>query len=188
MIMERKLELKDIAGYLPYDLSAINYIDEIYEVQGFNNWHDMLLFQNGNDEELINETEYHITNIKPILRPLSDLYKTITHNGKGIIPIVELAKMAYINLGWKLNDDVNILDCAIRYFEDGIGYMYMYFDHMGWFVGSQKLYGKEERYEMDVPNQYQLFDYLNELKIDYRGLIDSCLAISAHDLKENPYK
>jgi len=37
-------------------------------------------------------------------------------------------------------------------------------------------------------NQYQLFDYLHELKIDYRGLIDAGLAIDVNTLEVNPYK
>ena len=37
-------------------------------------------------------------------------------------------------------------------------------------------------------NQYQLFDYLHELKIDYRRLIDAGLAIDVNTLEVNPYK
>jgi hypothetical protein len=36
--------------------------------------------------------------------------------------------------------------------------------------------------------QAYLFDYLHELKIDYRNLIDSGLAIDANTLETNPYK
>jgi hypothetical protein len=36
--------------------------------------------------------------------------------------------------------------------------------------------------------QLQLFDFLNELKIDYRGLIDDGVAVSVYDLEINPYK
>jgi hypothetical protein len=39
-----------------------------------------------------------------------------------------------------------------------------------------------------VVNQTILFDCMNELKIDYRGLIESGLAIDANTLKANPYK
>ena len=31
-------------------------------------------------------------------------------------------------------------------------------------------------------NQVAFFDYLHELKIDYRGLIDAGLAVSTHDV------
>jgi hypothetical protein len=37
-------------------------------------------------------------------------------------------------------------------------------------------------------NQYQLFDFLHELKIDYRGLIDAGLAVDCNTLEVNPYK
>jgi hypothetical protein len=47
---------------------------------------------------------------------------------------------------------------------------------------------QNERYGCDVPNQVALFDYLQELKIDYRNLIDSGLAIDAGTLETNPYK
>ena len=36
-------------------------------------------------------------------------------------------------------------------------------------------------------NQYQLFDFLHELKIDYRWLIEAKLGISCYDLDTNPY-
>lgn len=39
-----------------------------------------------------------------------------------------------------------------------------------------------------IEKQYHLFDYMNELKLDYRGLIDANLSVSVHDLPENPYK
>ena len=31
-------------------------------------------------------------------------------------------------------------------------------------------------------------DLLHQLKFDYRGLIDAELAVSVHDLKQNPYE
>jgi hypothetical protein len=40
----------------------------------------------------------------------------------------------------------------------------------------------------EVKNQYLIFDYLHELKIDYRGLIDAGLAVSVYDLETNPYE
>ena len=75
--MERKLELKDICGYLPYGLC----------------------FEDG-----IKLTEYgilsnlnYLTHLAIILRPLSDLYCAITHNGKEIVPIVEDRKSTRLN-------------------------------------------------------------------------------------------
>jgi len=49
-------------------------------------------------------------------------------------------------------------------------------------------YCDEDGNLLTIWNQYQLFDYLHELKIDYRGLIASGLAVSVYELKNNPYK
>lgn len=68
-----KLEFKHVANYLPYGLK-INRYDKLGN----------LIFKN---------TELHylhlewISQIKPILRPLSDLTKEIEHNGKKFVPI-----------------------------------------------------------------------------------------------------
>ena len=40
----------------------------------------------------------------PILRPLSDLIKPITHNGETFIPIVELAKIAFPSDGYNISE------------------------------------------------------------------------------------
>lgn len=38
------------------------------------------------------------------------------------------------------------------------------------------------------PKQRDLFDLLHRLHFDHRGLIDAGLAVSVHDLKQNPYE
>ena len=166
--MERILKLKDIAGYLPYELHCLN-CDDMIEIIEFDNAGNLMrgidLQEEAEDDEWAKSQQY-----KPILRPLSDLYKIITHNGKEIIPIVELAILYSTNRNWIFYCGNAICGDRIFGFEDG-----------GFF------------YELDnvcenVENQYQLFDYLHELKIDYRGLIDAGLAIDCNTLQENPYK
>ena len=143
MIMERKLELKDIAGYLPYKPCFINNLSS----------NKNYYYGYSNVIELIN---YFTIS----LRPLSDLYRTITHDGKEIVPIVELAKIEGCG------------EDEIKYNKDTFGF-YCCDEEGNW---------------LTVYNQYQLFDYLHYLKIDYRGLIESGLAISVYDLEDNPYK
>jgi hypothetical protein len=157
--MKRKLELKDIAGYLPYNLKC-QYKYVIVESYGV--WR----LECG---KLFYDFSY-----KPILRPLSDLYRTITHNGKEIVPIVECAKMVKPNCKWALSKYENA-EC-----EDGWSFLYSKEDNafILIYVATQKI----------VNNQYKLFDYLNELKIDYRGLIDQGFAIDANRFETNPYK
>jgi len=162
--MEQKLELRDVAGYFPYELKF--YFKEephFTEIVGCSD-----------DGFIYKERDYFwIPNIsndiaKPILRPLSGLYRTIVHNGEEIIPIVELAKI-YIDRDWIFYKSF----CLSGFYEFG------YDD--GFFV-----YFKNEPKHLD--NQYQLFDYLHELKIDYRRLIDEGLAIDCNTLENNPYK
>ena len=166
----RKLELKDIAGYLPYGLWCCYDTEDmsVEELGGVSPEHWLDKF--GSVIDCIDEE------IKPILRPISDLYKTITHNGKEIIPIVELAKTVISTVDWKIEktDCTEVTTCRCKSFM---------FDLIG--NGFHLYNGKTP---LGISNQYQLFDYLHELKIDYRGLIDAGLAISVYDFDINPYK
>ena len=92
-----------------------------------------------------------------VLRPLSDLTKEITVNGETFAPIHKL---------WK----------------SGIS------DHIDWISGEREHWIKtrgHDRWLGDIP--FKTIEYLNQWHFDYRGLIDSGLAISVHDLPENPY-
>lgn len=71
--MKKQLEIKYIAPYLPYGVK-INVYCPIGN----------LLFK---WMELSNYQLDRISQIKPILRPLSDLTKEIEHNGKKFVPI-----------------------------------------------------------------------------------------------------
>jgi hypothetical protein len=169
----RKLELKKIVGYLPYNLC-------IYTEQNKRNYHIAVgFFGDGyikfrNDRG--NTRDVHISSVKIILRPLSDLYKTITHRGKEIIPIVKMAKMHNNRFGWFIPDNHMVAIAGKYKFNlDCFGDFTFYYDG-------------EEKVEEKVNSQVELFDFLHELKIDYRGLIDNGLAIDANTLEQNPYK
>ena len=169
--MKRKLELKDIAGYLPYRLHCIN-CDDIIEIIEFDNVGNLMrgidLQDEAEDDEWVASQQY-----KSILRPLSDLYRTITHDGKEIVPIVDLAKISFPNCEWEKDKNIDSAKSknGIFFYDCYKGFYYRYKCGIS-----------------DVYNQYQLFDYLHELKIDYRGLIDAGLAVSVYDLEDNPYK
>jgi hypothetical protein len=166
----RTLRQEDICGYLPHGLEWMP--DETRcEITG-------MQFENYSVTKLIvrylcgGEWEYDRSSVngKPILRPLSDLYRSITHNGKDIVPIVECAKISIPEIDWEHNN----APAKNKLYEFG------YDCDFGFFC-----YG-EQKYHIE--NQYQLFDYLNELKIDYRGLVEAGLAIDANTLDINPYK
>jgi hypothetical protein len=116
--------------------------------------------------------------IKPILLPLSDLYKIITHNGKEIIPIVELAKISFGN-----DFDFRLFDKNAQFKGNGDNIHFWYSEKFNAFGA----FRTKEGIHLPIQNQYELFDYLHELKIDYRGLIDAGLAIDVNTLENNPY-
>ena len=88
-----KLELKHLAGYLPYGLKLerINYKNERFK--------QLTAYDLCPDGE--------IENIKPILRPLSDLTKEIEVNGINMNPLVNLKIQGY-NLNF--DDDFTFED------------------------------------------------------------------------------
>jgi hypothetical protein len=182
----KKLQLKDIAGYLPHGLKIL------YPFKGSNRMCDIeqmkklfgrcgigFVAAERMENGAINELHPFLYEIKPILRPPSDLYKPIIHNGEEIIPIVELAKMAcqFPDFKWKLEKN-NGSPMAVS---SNYGFFYSEVNHC--FVEQSNLAGSKV---CDI--KYDLFDFLNELKIDYRGLINAGLAISVYDLEINPYK
>jgi hypothetical protein len=79
-----KLELKHLAAYLPYNLKGIYHESIItLSLNGFSSSTEI-----GYDISLFLKCE-----IKPILRPLSDLDKEITHDGETFNPkfIIDMA-------------------------------------------------------------------------------------------------
>jgi hypothetical protein len=167
--MERKLELKDIVGYFPYGLKTENHLkDDLVCAYTMNNGWIAYEFNSGKC----------LYNLIPILRPLSDLYKPIKHNGNEFIPIVELAKIVYPVYDRHVEKDDKDYSCYCSKFE------FLYNN----FSGSFLMWNLKNDADMPVKNQYQLFDKLHEWKIDYRGLIGAGLAIDVNTLKENPYE
>jgi hypothetical protein len=164
--MNRTLELRDICGYLPHGLKAFFYdkketSDSRYYGRIMNMGFPM-----------VNSVIKESNKIKPILRPLADLYRTVTHNGKEIIPIVECAKIAT-----SLIDFYQPVNRGHAEYDTGYEYFKFFFDGGFQFTDSG----------IKV-NQIKAFDCLHELKIDFRNLIASDLAIDANTLEINPYK
>jgi len=166
--MERKLTLTDICGYIPHGLCKVNdlYRNKIKIVNTLNNG--------------VNDLIYRSDLYKPILRPQSDLYRPITHKGMEVIPIWELAKI-------ECNED------DIKQYELEKNHLTMVFEN-GEQAKFKLYYGGFLFNSISLPNttypvfcQSQLFDFLHELKVDYRGLIDAKLCISCYDLDTNPY-
>jgi hypothetical protein len=195
---QKELEQKDIVGYFPYDLKA--YSDETnYKI-----WKVVKMHLNGgiilisNDKNSIGYQNIDIKELTPILYPLSSLYEKRMHNGEEIIPILELAKIASDDVGikglqWSMYGSRAI--ASENYYDPSktswkhefllVGGIFCY----EMFELSDKCLPPEQlKYNQKFPNQYKIYDFLNELKIDYRGLIDAGLAIDVNTLDINPYE
>jgi hypothetical protein len=76
-----KLELKHLAGYLPYGLKCTD--GELIGIRNHIGWMGEFKFEYGSKH-------IPVQSIKPILRPLSDLTKEIEVNGEKFVPVEKL--------------------------------------------------------------------------------------------------
>lgn len=140
--MKRELTLTDIAGYLEHPLLGQHPSGNICWI----------------DVEFVAKYGIALAGYKPVLRPMSDLYKEITdkdyNDGKPFIPSDHLKELLDGDF-----EDCLILDCRIKYSPSEFWYSDM----------------------------SAILDMFHQLKFDYRGLIDAGLAVSIYDLKQNPY-
>lgn len=141
--MKRELTLTDIAGYLEHPLLGQHPSGNICWI----------------DVEFVAKYGIALAGYKPVLRPMSDLYKEITdkdyNDGKPFIPSDHLKELLDGDF-----EDCLILDCRIKYSPSEFWYSDM----------------------------SAILDMFHQLKFDYRGLIDAGLAVSVYDLKRNPYE
>lgn len=125
------------------------------------------------DVKFIAQHGIALARYKPVLRPMSDLYVEISergyNNGKPFVPLVEFAKVRYPYLtSRRFITDTKYVECAEN-------------DSSGW--------GKWKMYELELESMsVDELDLLHRLHLDYRDLIDAGLAVSVHDLKQNPYE
>ena len=125
------------------------------------------------DVKFIAQHGIALARYNPVLRPMSDLYVEISergyNNGKPFVPLVEFAKVRYPYLtSRRFITDTMYVECAEN-------------DSSGW--------GKWKMYELELESMsVDELDLLHRLHLDYRDLIDAGLAVSVHDLKQNPYE
>lgn len=188
--MKRELTLTDIAGYLPYGLKLL---DRKHGMTTVWEWQSAACCDwNGEEKvEMISGEKYseELVMASPILRPMSDLTKEITHRGETFVPMVEIGKLlGYDNLKKYEIDGVVEYGFETRYADDAQGYIF------GWHQASQSFGVWYDEIDEDSPSVERLvmniyaFDKLAEWMFDCRGLIPAGLAVSVHDLKQNPYE
>lgn len=103
----KTLELKDICGYLPYGLMQKHYND----VCSFT-----IATQSCMGKDVFHEMPIRFG--KPILRPMSDLTKEITHRGEKFVPLLALDKLNCF--------PISDTDKALRYYDKLNEWMFDY--------------------------------------------------------------
>jgi len=123
-------------------------------------------------------------NCTPILHHISDLYKSITHNGETFIPIVELARLAYSKLNWNcgIEEDINGIKCFLYSKSGKKEYRFLYCESEQSF-STVSIPQNETKY---VPYQLQLFQKL--ISWHFNLMYESEPFIDVNSLPENPYK
>lgn len=193
----KKLELKDIACYLPYNLMVLHE-----EHLGLNDCSakkiNAINVCSGTIEIIQNGSWMWTDNFRPILRPMSDLINFIIVNGYNndspFIPLIEMAKYAYseiYNAIGHFNYDIEELRANPKSngaYEIG---------HFSYKDGTFEMleYGeiiKRNKNDMEPfveivhnsLNQYKYFDLLNQWHFDYRNLIHEGLAVDINTINK----
>lgn len=181
------LQLKDIAAYLPYRLKFVIKDGtvlrmDVLQTRGYNVWAHQKYIRGMKDENDINYKflssqncsghGFYLRGIKPILRPMSDLIKPLEDR---TIPLIELAKIAFTNRESDFSLEKNKVQISAG---RHVYYLFYWNENEFCMIYSADLLGRI------IPNQVQLFDYLNEHHFDYRGLINKGIAVDINTLKE----
>lgn len=179
MTQEEKQHLLkiDVCGRLPYGLY---FVDQVYKktftLLSINkSGYEMELFLHEDHNVLISQgNSLYEDAYTPILRPIEDLCREITHagynDGKPFVPIVEFIKLVSKYFKWDNGrHKIKIDDSHI---------------HVRVYSKVLNAWGTE----MSLHLNPKRIDKLNEWMIDYRGLIPAGIATSVHDLDKNPYE
>ena len=195
-----KLEIKHLAPYFTYKLkymclSEINSKEpNIFELKCLDTLINMVNFGHGNAKEL--------DEIKPILRPLSDLIKELEHNEEKFIPLEKLFRLydeGYFDdkkIGnpisndkiisierYKyelLNKEYFILKHEVKTLNIGdLIYSFTYDPSLRRFA----IRDESNKRPLGIAYQLDLFNKLFEWHFDIFGLIESGLAVDINSLK-----
>lgn len=133
---------------------------------------------------------YEISDCKPIIHPLSDLTKPITHKGEAFVPIVELAKMCFSNTYGNLpniknHEVLNSESC------ESFGFIGYTDDERFSLTFNDTFCDQSFEFWIDRSRhfikQLELFLKLIEWHFDIAGLIERGEAIDVNTLETNPY-
>lgn len=171
---KEKLTLKELVGYMPYELKIKRgeRILKMNTAQGSSvHWIGISAVLKWFNSDMLSKPI-------PILRPLSDLTKEITHNGETFVPIVEICRLSetvnnVLRLGFKSYivgfDYENSMSEKLRFC------YHVLTKHFG------LLNLEDDSYE-SILHQHDMFQKLYEWHFDIHGLIERGLAIDKNTL------
>lgn len=169
-----ELELKHLAGYLPYGLGIYS---ETYGIKSI-----MTIRGNGGDNPSDSIESVLSGKFKPLLRPLSSLMKEIEVDGEPFVPMLELIKIAIdqYDRGEGIIDSSEIIGALY-----GINRISVL---LSYDVKCSLIYDSiQMKFIFNSPQNlmfacgYILFEKLYEWHFDIYGLIDKGLAIAIKD-------
>lgn len=179
--MKDTIKLHEICGYLPYGMK-VRWCDG--KVDKINPWIDYDAKSEGEiDLQLflfvIHETDTP-EDLKPLLRPLSDLTKEIEHNGERFVPIYKLLDVE-TSMNWSntqyLKSEHGLYEQWVQFKDKPDSFVFGF--------NSEKLYfymhTDNKGNNTSVKNQYKLFQKLHEWHFDIHGLINRNLALNLND-------
>jgi hypothetical protein len=176
-----ELQLKQLAPYLPYCLSLM-----VGSLRDYRQYGSEEMVSLGGITELSTDIDCRdFKDVKPILRPLTDLTSEITHNGKTFVPLRELIDDAdhLCFVDWydgfdkyttQIDDDWN----HVISFDSSDGELQFGFD-----ANSNSFHLTIDRQNELILGQLDLFNKLFEWHFDIFGLIEAGLAINKNTLK-----
>lgn len=168
-----KLELKHIVGYLPYQT---NFICTRNRISVLDTYIGICAGKN------IVDIGYVINNnLKPILRPLSDLTKEIEVNSEKFVPILVIAKMfGFGDLEkFELDDDVVEYGWVERYMDDSQPYSFGYFQNGEFGTWYDDI---DDSHPIQVHCKMEVIEWMHEHHFDIHKLIENNLAINISTL------
>ncbi len=165
-------KLKILAAYYIYGLKLETFVFEKKIETMIGLYPDSILTEND---------EYSLSQVKPILRPLSDLTKEIEVNGKKIIPIVELCKISE-----KYKNDIYETEIYSSEFSYGIKFFYRkrLIWNFQYYAPQQSFFAiKEKGATPLLYNQKAMFDYMHSLWFDTENLIEKGESIDMNTIE-----
>lgn len=155
-----KIELKHYTSYLPYELQVKDpeTLAPGVMVSICTGMIGLLLYE---DKDNIEYYEPH--QVKPILRPMSDLHKEIEFNGNKIIPIVELGKIAFYT-----SNITNKYHAADEQETDGTPWLYA----AQWNVGKRDSVAPDEKAKLVIyPSRTVFTGFTHPIHLQHRQYV-----------------